>query len=76
MCDILFVLCIIGSSFELKIEADSGDIIEHPDDDKPIVGKFVFFLTYYSVRVSSFNLFCKMLNSKKRLFVVTTTTSL
>jgi len=27
-----------ASSFEVKIEADSNDITEHPSDDKPTIG--------------------------------------
>jgi len=30
------VYCVYtGMTFEVKIEADSNDIIKHPDDDKP-----------------------------------------
>jgi len=32
------------SSFEVKIEADSNDIIERPHDDKPSIGMFSFLM--------------------------------
>ena len=31
------VYCTGESSFEVKIEADSNDITEHPHDDKPAI---------------------------------------
>jgi len=36
-----YILCAVyypgKSSFEVKIEADSNDITEHPHDDKPTI---------------------------------------
>jgi len=32
------------SCFEVKIEADSNDITEHPHDDKPSTGMLVFLI--------------------------------
>jgi len=32
------------SSFEVKIEAGSNDIIAHPHDDKPSIGMFSFLM--------------------------------
>jgi len=35
---VLSAICCTGeSSFEVKIEADSNDITEHPHDDKPTI---------------------------------------
>jgi len=31
------VYCTGESSFEVKVEADSNDITEHPHDDKPTI---------------------------------------
>jgi len=43
----LFVCCVYYSGescFEVKIEADSNDITEHPHDDKPTIGVLGFLI--------------------------------